>query len=100
MPLGAQELELLRLGRKLDKRLERLGLPARETADNAAAAVSGEKAAKGKSKKAASAKPDGQSGDVTEAPESGTKDSGSVKSGDESTSSTSPTEAPESGDKD
>jgi len=85
---------------KLDKRLARLGLPAREKPPEKAPKAP-EKGGKSKpAKKQRAAEPAGESGDVASAPESGTKESGgtprgkSRKSGDDA-----PTEAPESGER-
>jgi large subunit ribosomal protein L15 len=85
---------------KLDKRLERLGLPAREKAAEEAP-KSAEKSGKAKTqKKQRSPEPAGESGDVTTAPESGTRESGGMPRGKSKKSGTdTPTEAPESGEK-
>lgn len=122
-PFQFREPKNRRQAAKLDKRLNRLGLPPRErpaatddadvagdagaTAESSEQTGKSERAAGGEaqgkppkrsSKKAASARPDGESGDVTEAPESGTKESAAKPRG-RSKKSEAPTDAPESGDK-
>ena len=90
-----------RQGAKLDKRLARLGLPPRPKAGDLEDS-SGKKGRKGdqkpaKKQKAASSEPTGASDEVTEAPESGTKEASSPPSRKPRKSSE-PTESPESGD--
>lgn len=70
-----------RLGRKLEKRLSRLGLESESASSDTASQT------------------DGSDASVTEAPESGTNSAEAISRG-ESTSSDSVAEAPESGDKD
>lgn len=84
-----------RLSRKLDKRLDRLGLAAQA---DSAELQQGSEQSESKGDGAPSSQPDGSDANVTDAPESGTKPS-EGSTGGESDQSQSPTEAPESGDK-
>jgi large subunit ribosomal protein L15 len=98
-PYTFQEPRTRRQSAKLDKRLAKLGLPAREKPPEEPAAPA-EKSGKGKSpkaKKEPSARPTGESGDVTSAPESGTRDTAAEGRG-KSASGDAVTDAPESGE--
>lgn len=111
-PYQFREPRTRRQSAKLDKRLAKLGLPARpkpaeEPAADEAPTKKGAKGDKGakpaKPKKAPAAEPTGESGDVTEAPESGTKDAAAPRrksrKPDVAAEASEATEAPESGEK-
>ncbi len=105
-PFQFREPRTRRQSAKLDKRLQRLGLPAREKPETPAEESSkkggkggkGDKQ-KGASKKQPSARPTGESGDASSAPESGTQDAAAAPRGkSKKASAEAPTQAPESGD--
>ncbi len=90
-PFQFREPKNRRQAAKLDKRLARLGLPPREQG-NESAEDAGNSAGRKKSGK-------GGRADVTEAPESGTKDSGGTPRGKPAAATPeAPNQAPESGD--
>ncbi len=100
-PYQFREPRTRRQSAKLDRRLARLGLPAREKPPEPAeeGPKKGSKGTKGgKSAKSPSAEPTGKSGDVTQAPESGTKESAGKPKGKARKPAQDVSSAPESGD--